>query len=179
MTTAPMMASAIITNWNRLRMAVRRDSCCSMDSTSASMAVTNSSAAITDSVALIGAGASHCPRRCAQIRSTSANLTSTSSSQGTNSGREGSPVRSSLRLSSNWLTSDPSEAGDRLVCTALASRQVCMRMRPASFTAAAPPSSCQVTHSVRLMDASATTSRLAPMRISLVESDAVRNMARG
>jgi hypothetical protein len=29
------------------------------------------------------------------------------------------------------------------------------------------------------MDASATTSRLAPMRISLVESDAVRNMARG
>ena len=54
------MASAIITNWNRLRIAVSRDSCCSIDSTSASIAVTNSSAAATDSAAVRGGRASHC-----------------------------------------------------------------------------------------------------------------------
>jgi cytochrome c oxidase accessory protein FixG len=48
-----------------------------------------------------------------------------------------------------------------------------MRMRPASLTAAAPPSSCQVTHSVSPMEASATTSRPAPMRTSLVDREAV------
>ncbi len=54
-----------------------------------------------------------------------------------------------------------------------------MRMRPASFTAAAPPSSCQVTHSVRPIDASATSSKPAPMRTSLVDSEAVDTMGAG
>ena len=51
-----------------------------------------------------------------------------------------------------------------------------MRMRPASFTAAAPPSSCQVTHSVRPMEVSASNSSPAPMRMSLVEREAVASM---
>ena len=54
-----------------------------------------------------------------------------------------------------------------------------MRMRPASLTAAAPPSSCQVTQSVRPMEASASTSSAAPMRMSLVDRDAVGAIVRG
>ena len=46
-----------------------------------------------------------------------------------------------------------------------------MRMRPASLTAAAPPSSCQVTHSVSPIEASAISSRAAPMAPSLVDSE--------
>ena len=49
-------------------------------------------------------------------------------------------------------------------------RSMFMRRRPASFTAAAPPSSFQVTHSVRLMDASATSKKPAPRARSLVVS---------
>ena len=48
-----------------------------------------------------------------------------------------------------------------------------MRMRPASLTAAAPPSRCQVTHSVRLIEVKATISSAAPMRISLVDREAL------
>ena len=46
-----------------------------------------------------------------------------------------------------------------------------MRMRPASLTAAAPPSSCQVTHSVRPIEASAISSSTPPMAPSLVDSE--------
>ena len=48
-----------------------------------------------------------------------------------------------------------------------------MRMRPASFNAAAPPLSFQVTHKVRPIEISATTSKPAPMRTSLTDRDAV------
>lgn len=54
-----------------------------------------------------------------------------------------------------------------------------MRRRPASFTAAAPPSSFQVTHRVRPMDASATmrnpapTARSLAVRVGLVRIGAV------
>src|SRR3990172_669244 len=41
-----------------------------------------------------------------------------------------------------------------------------MRMRPASLIAAAPPSSCQVTHRVRPIDPSAATSSPAPIKAS-------------
>jgi hypothetical protein len=48
-----------------------------------------------------------------------------------------------------------------------------MRMRPASFSAAAPPPSFQVTHSVSPMEIKAITSKPVPVRTSLVDSDAV------
>ena len=38
-----------------------------------------------------------------------------------------------------------------------------MRMRPASFTAAAPPSRFHVTHSVMPMDVSASTRNVSPL----------------
>ena len=53
---------------------------------------------------------------------------------------------------------------DDSVC---ARRQVCMRIRPASLTAAAPPSSCQVTHSDRPTAAKASASSRHPMMPSL------------
>jgi hypothetical protein len=43
-----------------------------------------------------------------------------------------------------------------------------MRMRPASLTAAAPPSSCHDTHSVAAVDNSANSKNGAPTRASLV-----------
>jgi len=49
-------------------------------------------------------------------------------------------------------------------------RMVRMRKRPASFTAAAPPSSFQVTQSVRLMELSVTSKNTIPMVKSLVVS---------
>jgi hypothetical protein len=48
-------------------------------------------------------------------------------------------------------------------------RQVCMRIRPASLTAAAPPSSCQVTHSVNPIEANAISNKAPPMAPSLAE----------
>ena len=46
-------------------------------------------------------------------------------------------------------------------------RSIAMRSRPASFTAAAPPSSFQVTHSVRPIEISATNRNPAPIANSL------------
>ncbi len=45
-----------------------------------------------------------------------------------------------------------------------------MRMRPASLTAAAPPSSCQVTDSVRPIETSTSSSSEPPTTPSLVDS---------
>jgi hypothetical protein len=52
-----------------------------------------------------------------------------------------------------------------------------MRMRPASFTAAAPPSSFQVAHSVIAMDTIATSKKLTPSASSLVVRVAGERMA--
>ena len=46
-------------------------------------------------------------------------------------------------------------------------RYACIRMRPASLTAAAPPSSCQDTHSVRAIDSSASSRNGRPTSASL------------
>ena len=51
------------------------------------------------------------------------------------------------------------------------SLHICIRIRPASLTAAAPPSSCQVTHRVSPMESNATNRSTAPMVTSLVESE--------
>src|SRR3990167_3678165 len=176
MSTAPPMASAIMTNWNRLRMAVSRASWCSMASTSASMAATNSSAAYKEALAVGGGSPAHRLRCTDHSWFTATKRPRTPVSQGTNSGREGSPVRSNSRLWSNCPTKANTSVRGKSACKALASRQACMRMRPASLTEAAPPSSCQVTHNVRPIDMSATTSRLAPMRISLVDREAARDL---
>jgi len=64
------------------------------------------------------------------------------------------------------------------MASACARRQVCMRMRPASLTAAAPPSSCQVTHSVSPIDASASASSAEPTMPSLVRRFQGRDMVR-
>ena len=56
-------------------------------------------------------------------------------------------------------------------------RSMFMRRRPASFTAAAPPSNFQVTHSVKPMDASATSRNTVPMASSLVDSVDLLRMA--
>ncbi len=110
-------------------------------------------------------GAQECQFCC-----TSAKACCERRSLGTSRGRETSPVRSRLSVCSNcasWSCSlCPSWLG-----RAWARRQVCMRMRPASLTAAAPPSNCQVTHSVRPMEASAINSSTAPMAPSLVDSE--------
>ena len=45
-----------------------------------------------------------------------------------------------------------------------------MRMRPASLTAAAPPSRFQVTHSVRPIDVIASTRKVIPLTYSLAAS---------
>ncbi len=45
-------------------------------------------------------------------------------------------------------------------------RYACMRMRPASFTAAAPPSSCHDTHSVSAIDSSASSRNGVPTSAS-------------
>jgi len=167
------MASAIMRNWNRLRMAVKPDSWCSMASTSASMASTKASAAARACVGSGGDPCNHSGRWLCHSASTVANLVATVSSQGTKSGRPASPRRSNSKLWSNCCTSAATSVGARSDCATLVIRQVCMRIRPASFTAAAPPSSCQVTHSVRPMEASATSSKPAPIRTSLVDRDAV------
>ena len=59
----------------------------------------------------------------------------------------------------------------------MAMRTMLMRSRPASFTAAAPPSSCQATHSVKPIDATAASRQAAPMSSSLVESEGLPCMA--
>ncbi len=151
----------------------------SIDCTKRSMPVTKASAARMDCWASSGPSRSHRPRCTCQSDSTLANSRSTSSSQGTNSGRLGSPARSRPRLWSNCATSAATSGAGSPACTALARRQVCMRMRPASLTAAAPPSSCQVTHKVKPIEVSATMSRPAPMRTSLVDREAVDFMGIG
>ena len=135
------------------------------------MASTNSPAALSDSCGIWGWSLSHCPRWLCQSNSTWANCCVTDVCQGTNKGRAGSPVFNNARLLSNSSTRLCTSWGGRSACTALTRRQVCMRMRPASLTAAAPPSSCQVTHKVRPIDARATTNKLDPMRMNLLESE--------
>jgi hypothetical protein len=51
--------------------------------------------------------------------------------------------------------------------TANAMRYDCMRMRPASFTAAAPPSSCQETQSVSAVEISASSKKGVPTMANL------------
>jgi hypothetical protein len=65
----------------------------------------------------------------------------------------------------------------QLACTALARRQVCIRMRPASLTAAAPPSSCQVTHSVSPIQTRDSTRMTLPTLTSLAVRLESLNMA--
>jgi len=50
-------------------------------------------------------------------------------------------------------------------------RHVCILIRPASLTAAAPPSICHVIQSVDPIEIKATVNKAAPIRVSLVESD--------
>lgn len=160
------MASAIIASWKTLSTAVQRASCCSIAVTKASMRSTKDSACCAASTGPGGCGEVQAGRSSAHRRRTSAKVASQASSRGTKSGREGSPRRSSSTLSSNcaMCRSSRSRSPAARVC---AMRQVCMRMRPASLTAAAPPSSCQVTERVSPIEASASTSSTPPMAPSL------------
>ena len=113
---------------------------------------------------------SHCERMCSYC-------VRVSSFQGTNRGRAGSPVRSSSSPSSKRCFSRANSWGDSFCCARIM-RSMFMRRRPASLTAAAPPSSCQVTHSVKPMEARATSRNTVPMASSLVDSVGFLRMAR-
>ena len=147
-----------------------------MAETKWSMVSTSTPAACTASRGVVGVSPSQALRCSCHSCVTAANASWTTASRGTNRGRVGLPVRSSDRLWSNCATRARSCAGCGSACTALDRRQVCMRMRPASFTAAAPPSSWRVTHRVRPIEVRATTSRPTPMRISFCDSEALARM---
>ena len=116
----------------------------------------------------------HSLRKSPQVARISSKRARVSASQGTDRGREGSPVRSNSRLASNCRACICTSSGDSVCCTSTM-RSMFMRRRPASLTAAAPPSSCQATHSVNPMEAMATSRNPMPMASSLkVSGDLVR-----
>ena len=126
-------------------------------------------AAVSVSSVAIG-GADRAVQRCwnrAQSVATASNCGLLLSSQGMNSGRAGSPSRSSARLASNWRACRTAASWSP-VLTDSDSRKVCMRMRPASLRAAAPPSSCQETHTVNPMRSNASAMNGEATKASLV-----------
>ena len=114
----------------------------------------------------VGVGPSQRALKCAHSFSTLEKLLCTRSSQGTNNGRSGSPSRNSCKL---LLNSSVSLDNSRVspVPTASDKRYDCIRIRPASFTAAAPPSSCQETQRVAIVNSTTSSKYGKPIRDSL------------
>ena len=174
--TAATMASAIMNSWNRCSAAVQPAIWISMASTKPSTCCTKASASARFRARSGGKALTHPVRASAQRARMPSNRVRVSSLQGTNSGRDGSPVRSNSRLASNWRARSCTASGGS-VCSTSTMRSMFMRKRPASLTAAAPPSSFQVTHKVSPMEARATSKHPAPMARSLVERVGRERMA--
>src|SRR6185369_8302494 len=160
----PITASCTI--W---RIEVQRAIWLSMVATKPSTKATNSRASRA-AAAGVGRERSQRPRSSRQLSFTRSKRSRDAADHGTNRGREGSPERSSARLSSKLRASASAASESDAPETSRAMRYVCMRMRPASLTAAAPPSRFHETHKVRPIDASASTRKVMP----LVYSFAVR-----
>ncbi len=162
------MVNATITNCTAFRMAVSRDRWYSIADTKVSMRATKASACCAESSAPGPGETVHLALSSNQSRWTAAKACCDSPSCGTSSGRAGSPVCSTLTLWSNCAAS-PAIWCASARASVWAMRQVCMRMRPASLTAAAPPSNCQVTQSVSPIEANAISNKAPPMAPSLAE----------
>ena len=160
------MASTTIANCTAFRMPVSRARWYSMAETKVSMRATKASACCADRSAVGRGSADHWPLSSDQSRWTSAKAACDNASRGTKSGRVASPVRSTFTLWSNCAIK-PATCGLFARANVWARRQVCIRILPASLTAAAPPSSCQVTHKVSPIDASASSNRVQPIAPSL------------
>jgi len=110
--TALAMARAIMASWNMCRMDVDCAISVSIAWTKRSMCAANASAC-TSVFWSTRSWASQRPRNRNQSACTSRKLVRDASDQGTNSGREGSPVRSSSRLRSNRCAISAIPAGSR------------------------------------------------------------------
>src|SRR5690606_9269837 len=169
---AAATAIAIMRNWNRLSSAVKRAMVDSMARTNASVCPTmaSTSTLTRDRSSAAAAGADQVGRRRCQAVSIAAKRSRPGWLHGTDSGRCGAPRSMSRSVRSTSSTSCCTCAGSRPPCQVLTRRQACMRSRPASFTAAAPPSSWRVTHIVRPMDNSASSNIDSAMSTNLVDS---------
>ena len=99
--TALPSASAAIPNWNACSSAVQRASWVSIADTKVSMCATKASARCAAGATAGGTAAPQAVRSPVHSAATAARLACDALSPGTNSGRAGSPARSSATLASN------------------------------------------------------------------------------